>query len=272
MRLNLLAPILLLASPAAASQTDWQEVSPGVRMRLIADDVHRPDGTTIAGLEIDMPANTKTYWRVPGETGIPTVFDISASRGVHALSAVWPYPVIDRAAGYTDYVYYGPTVLPLRLQISGDTPLLDASVTLGICSDVCVPVTAKFAMPLHLGKTDVTQEIRLQQARALAPVPWSGPGDALGEARWDAADQELEVAVNTMEVDPSSLIVDAGDPGILFGAPQKSPDGQVVALPLLGGDAAGLEGKPVQLIFLTPTGAYELTRTIGAGAAAAPQH
>jgi DsbC/DsbD-like thiol-disulfide interchange protein len=272
MRLSILAAVMLLAGPAAASQTDWQEVTPGVRMRLIADDVQRPDGTTMAGLEIDMPANTKTYWRVPGETGIPTSFDIAASHGVEAVAPVWPYPVIEHAAGYTDYVYYGPTVLPLSLKLSGDAPRLDASVALGICSDVCVPVTARFAMPLRLGKADPAQQIRLQQALALAPIAWTGPGDALGEANLDERGKVLNVALHAADVDPASLIADAGDPAILFGAPQKSPDGRIVTLPLLGGDSAGLEGRPVQLIFLTPMGAYQVTRTIGAVDATAPQH
>ena len=47
-------------------------VAPDVRVRLIASEQLRADHTTLAAIEIDMPASTKTYWRVPGETGIPT--------------------------------------------------------------------------------------------------------------------------------------------------------------------------------------------------------
>ncbi len=272
MRIVVALVLLLAASPAAASQTAWQEVAPGVRLRLIADDVEQPDGSALAGLEIQMPGNTKTYWRVPGESGIPTSFDIGGSNGIASLSPVWPYPVIDHAAGYTDYVYYGPTVLPLSLKVVGDAPVLAASVTMGICSDVCTPVTASFTLPLRFGRADAAQQIRLEQAMALAPIPWPGPGDAVGEARVNPDDDTLTVALTDRDVDPASVIVDAGDPPILFGAPQKSRDGNAISLPLLGGDSAGLEGRPVQLIFLTPAGAYEVTRTIGPVGATASQN
>ena len=46
--------------------------------------------TLLAGLQLDMPANTKTYWRVPGETGIPSEFDFSASVGLTSGTIDWP--------------------------------------------------------------------------------------------------------------------------------------------------------------------------------------
>ena len=61
-----------------------------------------------------MPQNTKTYWRIPGETGIPTELDFTGSTGIAASTILWPYPTVDHVQGYLDYVYYGPTVLPHR--------------------------------------------------------------------------------------------------------------------------------------------------------------
>ena len=250
-----------LATPAVAGQTEWQEVFPGVRLRMIADDVRQPDGTTLVGLEIDMPRTTKTYWRVPGETGIPTLFDLSASHGISGEKVLWPYPVVDQTAGYLDYVYYGPTVLPLSVEASGKSSEIAATVSLGICSDVCVPASASFSLPLSFDKADAAQQIRLQQAVALAPLPWDGPEGAVGEVRTDDSGN-LVVSVGG-DIDPASLIADVDVPGVMLGAPQKSREG-VVTLPLLGGGTnSGLEGRPVHFTFLTPAGAYETTRVIG---------
>ena len=69
MRTPLLAAIALLlpVSTAFAGETPWQEVVPGVQLRLVSTGVVKPDGKTLFGLEIEMPDNTKTYWRVPAK-------------------------------------------------------------------------------------------------------------------------------------------------------------------------------------------------------------
>jgi len=66
-------------------------------------------------------------------------------------------------------------------------------------------------------------------------------------------------------IDPSSLIVDVGDPAILFETPQKSPDGNLWTAKLLGGAATtGLEGRGIQLTFMTPSGPYTVDGRIAA--------
>ena len=79
MRIPALLLIPMLLTPAVAAETPWQEVAPGARVRLISSDVLKPGNTTMVALEIDMPVGTNTYWRVPGETGIPTMFDFAGS-------------------------------------------------------------------------------------------------------------------------------------------------------------------------------------------------
>lgn len=253
---------LCLASPASAGETPWQELAPGVRARLISSDV-LAGGRTTVGLELDMPRATKTYWRIPGETGIPTELDFGASSGISAHELVWPYPVIDRSQGYLDYVYYGPTVLPLELTLGGDSATLDAAITLGICSDICMPASAKFSLPLSFTKSDMGQQVRLDQALALAPLAWDQSSAAFGAIGFDAASHALTIAGLDPSIDPASLIADVGDPSILFGAPKKSPDGQLTELPLLGGsDGTGLRGRPIHLTFMTARGAYAASGTI----------
>lgn len=264
---------LALLSPAAAVQTAWQEVAPGVRLRLIAGDVLKPDGTTLVGLEIDMPENTKTYWRVPGETGIPTRIDITGSTGIAAHQILWPYPTIDNANGFLDYVYFGPTVLPVELQLTGEAATLQASVMMGVCSDICMPVTASFELPLAFASPDRAQELRVTQALALTPLLWDEPRDAIGEVRFDAAAGALAVWLSDPRVDPMSLIADAGADGQLFGTPQKSPDTNLVLFPLLGGNGdESVAGLPVQLTFMTEMGPFSVSRRVlPAGSTAARQ-
>ena len=253
--------VTLAATPALAGATPWQDIAPGVRARLISSDTVSA-GTTLAGLELDMPRDTKTYWRIPGETGIPTEFDFSGSTGVNAPSVIWPYPEIDHTGGYLDYVFHGPTVLPISLT-AAEGATLNAAVTLGVCSDVCVPAQVKFALPLSYAKPDAAQSIRLNQAVSVAPIPWDQPAAPLGAVSLTSDG----VAIRDLDpsIDPASLIADVGDPAILFDTPQKSPDGTLWTLKLLGqAGAKRLEGRPVQFTFMTARGPYSVTSRIAA--------
>jgi len=256
--------VTLAASPALAGATPWQDIGLGARARLISNDT-LTGGRTLAGLELDLPQSTKTYWRIPGEAGIPTQFDFVGSAGLSDPAISWPYPQIDRSQGYLDYVYRGHVVLPIALKSDGGDATVNASVILGVCSEVCVPAQAKFSLPLSFTKPDAGQAIRLDQAQAQAPIAWDKPGDPVGVVATTA--DGISIANLDPAIEPESVIADVGDPAILFETPQKSPDGTLWTLKLLGGAAGkGLEGRPVQLTFMTAMGPYVVTRQIAASA------
>jgi DsbC/DsbD-like thiol-disulfide interchange protein len=261
LRLCAVIAVTLAASPAFAAATLWQEIAPGVKARLISSDTI-VDGMSLAGLELDMPQDTNTYWRVPGETGIPTEFDFTASSGLANPMVHWPYPEIDRSRGYLDYAYYGPVVLPIEFEAGEGGAILDIGITLGVCSDICVPATAKLTLPLNFSTADAAQSIRLDQAMAQTPILWDQPGQPFGtvEAGFDGS---LHLLSPDPSIDSASVIADVGDPSILFETPQKSPDGNLWTLKPLGGEAGKeLEGSSVQLTFTTPKGPYAVTQVI----------
>lgn len=264
MRIFVPLMLSLLTVPALAGETPWQEIAPDVRLRMISSDVLKPDGTTLVALELDMPHSHNTYWRVPGESGIPTEIDIAGSNGIADHEMLWPYPLIETKGGLTDFVYRGPTVLPVEVKLTGGRADFEASVVMGVCSDICMPALATFRLPLDFTRPDRGQGLRIAQAVARTPQHWSEPRPLLGEVRWDAGEQAISVALTDPRVDPLSLIADAGVAGQLFGAPQKSPDGSAVFLPLLGGaDQVAPEGKPVSLTFMTDMGPFSLSTTVG---------
>ncbi len=262
LRLATVIAVTLLAQPAFAAATDWQEIAPGVKLRLISSD-KIVDGHSLAGLELDMPDNTNTYWRIPGETGIPTELDFSASTGLSEPVLHWPYPEIDRSRGYMDYAYYGPVVLPFEFEAIEAMPaLLDVSVVLGVCSDICVPANAKLTLPLSFAAPDAPNSIRLDQAMAKVPILWDQPGQPFGSVE-AGLDGSLHLLSPSPSIDPASVIADVGDPAVLFESPQKSQDGALWTLKPLGGVAEkGLEGSSVQLTFETPNGPYAVTYAV----------
>jgi DsbC/DsbD-like thiol-disulfide interchange protein len=260
LRLLSLALVTLAAEPALASATPWQDIAPGVRARLIASDVVT-DGHTLAGLELQMPEGTKTYWRIPGETGIPTEFDFSASVGVSDPVVQWTYPLIDRTGAYLDYIYRGAVVLPIEMEVGEAPASLAASIVLGICSDMCVPASATFSLPMNFATPDAAQGLRLRQAMAETPSAWDQPRPPFAEVA-AGPDGSLHLEGPDPSIDPDSVIADLGDPALLFEAPQKSRDGNVWTLRPRGTPAKGLEGYPIQLTFMTPDGPYSVTRIV----------
>jgi DsbC/DsbD-like thiol-disulfide interchange protein len=262
LRLAALIAVTFQAVPAFAAATLWQEIAPGVKLRLISSD-RIVDGHSLGGLEIDMPRTTNTYWRIPGETGIPTEFDFSASSGLAEPTVHWPFPEIDRSRGYMDYAYYGPVVLPFEFEAAeGAGAVLDVAVTLGICSDICIPAIAKLTLPLNFAALDSANSIRLDQAMAQTPILWDQPGQPFGSVE-AGLDGSLHLLSPDPSIDPASIIADVGDPAILFETPQKSRDGAIWTLkPLGGAEPKGLEGSSVQLTFQTPLGPYAVTHTV----------
>jgi DsbC/DsbD-like thiol-disulfide interchange protein len=263
--LTLIVLVCLSTAPAIAGATAWRELGPGARVRLITSDRVSAEGTMLAAIDLEMPDNMKTYWRVPGETGIATELDLSGSTGIAGHQLFWPYPQVEITGGYTDFVYYGPLVIPVELKIEGPQARLEASLLMGICSEICIPATAQFSLTLDTSEPDIGQEIRISQALAEVPIGWPDANEPVGEPLFDPAQGLIWVEVDPELVSPESLVVDAGKNGYLFGAPKKSRQDGLVSLPLLpsGDKGAGLAGTEVRLLFVTADGPYEIVRTVG---------
>jgi DsbC/DsbD-like thiol-disulfide interchange protein len=255
--------LTLTATPALAGATAWQELTPGAQVRLISTGEADGNGTLLAGIELQLPPSANTYWRIPGDSGIPTSIDLSASRSVNDAELIWPYPRVEETGGYRDFVYRHNVVLPIRFKAEPGA-VLDAVIVLGVCSDICVPARAHLSLPLDLGKPDEAQSIRLDQALADAPAAWDQPGEPFGAVSVGTDHSSLKVAAPNPAIDPETVIADVGDSAVIFAAPQKSPDGAIWSLRLVGGEnLAGLAGRSLRLTFMTARGAYFTDRTIG---------
>lgn len=260
--------VALLATPAIAGETSWQEVAPGVSLRLISTGQIKANGTTLLGLEIDMPETSKTYWRVPGETGLPTELDFAGSIGIAEHQVLWPYPTRVESKDYIDYVYFGPTLLPIELTLQPGAARAELAVVLGVCSDICVPAQARFSLPLIEAEPDRANGLRIRQALATAPIAWNGDPQPIGNVEYDANARMLAVRVGDPDVDPASLIAATASGEPLFGTPQKSREPHLVLIPVLGkNDEIDLASQDVQLTFMTGMGAFEVTRPVKALAA-----
>src|SRR5438067_6610655 len=85
----------LLAS-SLAIQARAQDSSPWQRdghsaVRLLAGS--RSGAVLLGGIAFQLQPGWKTYWRNPGDSGVPPRFDFSKSENIEAVTVLWPAPM-----------------------------------------------------------------------------------------------------------------------------------------------------------------------------------
>ncbi|MDQ0319451.1 DsbC/DsbD-like thiol-disulfide interchange protein [Pararhizobium capsulatum DSM 1112] len=206
------------AKPSEAASSEWTVVEGG-EVRIVAAKP-QADGNIPAILDIRLKPGWKTYWREPGASGIPPEVTIDAAGGIDFSGIRFPPPqTFDD--GIVRYVGYDHSVaLPLTLKRNRPGDLaLDASVFLGICKDICIPVQAalKVSLPERLVENPL-ERARIDAAVAALPAQ---PDDSfkVASAAYDPKVATLSMDVGLPEgADPSSAeIFVAGPPGFGFG-------------------------------------------------------
>ncbi len=110
-----------------------------------------PQGTHMAALRITLAPGWKTYWRAPGDAGIPPRFGWSGSRNLSAVQFHWPRPEVYTINGMRSIGYYGELILPIELTPTDATQdiALTAKIEMGVCQEVCIPMTARISADLN---------------------------------------------------------------------------------------------------------------------------
>jgi DsbC/DsbD-like thiol-disulfide interchange protein len=137
---------------SGAIEAHAQDASPWQRdghsaVRLLAGSRSGP--VLLGGVAFELQAGWKTYWRTPGDSGVPPRFDFSKSDNVEAVTVLWPAPKkFDDGAGGHSLGYHDQFVLPLRIVAKNpDKPVtLRADINYAVCKELCIPVQASSAL------------------------------------------------------------------------------------------------------------------------------
>jgi len=175
--------LIASAAPARAQDASAWDKEPHAAARLVAGvAVKSPDATYLrAGLELRLDPGWKTYWREPGDSGVPPTFDFSGSENVKAVTIAWPAPErFPDGAGGNSIGYVGHLILPLRVvpQDATKHAALHAKLGYAICSNLCVPAEANLTLTLTgdgAEEAAIAKE-ELRVPRRIAPGPGKGFG------------------------------------------------------------------------------------------------
>jgi DsbC/DsbD-like thiol-disulfide interchange protein len=234
------------------------------------------DGGRVAALRIALAPGWKTYWRNPGDAGVPPTFDWSGSGNVAAVSVEWPTPEVADSFGFATIGYTGEVILPLRVEARDPSaPIaLRLGLDFGVCAEVCVPERADLALDIAPAAPDRDRaEIESALARRPTPARAGGVAAATCGMAGAGADRLFEAALRFDGPAPAPrLAVVEGPDGVWFGSAQTVVEGdrvRVRAEARLADPAAwvGRDALRVTLFGdgLGATGALDLDGCGGAG-------
>lgn len=220
-----LLALLPLGQPAAA----WQAAD-AVQIAILPG-WRGEGGVQVAALRITLAAGWKTYWRAPGDAGIPPRFDFAASRNIANVRPVWPVPEIDFQNGLRSLVFHDELVLPLMVQMRGPgLARLAGTVEIGVCEEICVPVTLSFAadLPEGGGRDGVI-------VAALADRPLTPQEAGVRAATCRVQPGETGLRIEARVVMPQlgageAAAIEAGDPSIWVSEPDVLRAGNSVTI------------------------------------------
>jgi DsbC/DsbD-like thiol-disulfide interchange protein len=153
----------------AEDASPWQRDGHSA-VRLLAGS--RSGGVLLGGIAVQLQPGWKTYWRTPGDSGVPPRFDFSKSENIEAVTVLWPAPAkFDDGAGGHSMGYHDQVVLPLRIVAkNADKPVtLRAAINYAVCEKICIPVEA--SAELGFASVASTEDSALFAALDTVPKP-----------------------------------------------------------------------------------------------------
>ena len=246
----------------AEDASPWQRDGHSA-VRLLAGS--RSGSVLLGGIGFQLQPGWKTYWRTPGDSGVPPRFDFSKSDNVEAVTVLWPAPTtFDDGAGGNSLGYHDQVVLPLRIVAKNtDKPVtLRADVNYAVCEKLCIPVEA--SAELAFNSVASTEDSALFAALDTVPKP-ANVGDpnplTIRDVKREGKSEVL-VDVVTPDERPVNLFVEGPTPDWGLPVPklvEHSPPGVKRFVFQLDGVPPGVnpEGAALKLTLVSGDRAYE---------------
>lgn len=173
---TLLCATALLTTVSVAQAADPFGIP--VTAELI-DGWQQADGTRVSAIRLTLEDGWKTYWRVPGDAGIPPRFDWKGSRNLAGVEVEWPTPKVFDQSGLRSVGYSHQVILPLVISAkdAGKPVDLELSMDIGVCADICVPENLTLSGTMDAQSSTPVSAI----AAALAERPYTASEAGAGK-------------------------------------------------------------------------------------------
>lgn len=228
LRTALAACVISAASATVGHAADESPWSDDVRSatRIVAGSVKNGDAHLRAGVEIKMQPGWKTYWRYPGDSGVPPHFDFSGSENLKTATVLYPAPHLftdetGQTLGYKERVIFPVVVSP---QQAGKPVRLRLKIDYAVCEKLCVPAEGRADLVLSSGNSAHNTDLSAAEARVPKQVT---PAQAGITARRVNAGSKPQVTVD-LEAPPGQpveLFVEGPTPDWALPIPKPAKSG-----------------------------------------------
>ncbi len=234
-RLFFLAALFLAPlSPAWGQKYEGREL---VQAQLLSDATAVVPGKPFTvGLLLHMVPNWNTYWKFPGDAGIPTEIKWKLPDGWKVGEIQWPIPLrLDEPGDIQIYGYHDEVLLLQEMTPPGS--LKDSTVQLAaeaswlVCEKICIPGNAslKLDLPVATQSTSSNEEIFSRYRRSL---PQSWPEAKIARATWQRQGAELLLTIESPALAnyPAADFFPAPEANVVAGHPkvERAPGGKII--------------------------------------------
>jgi len=241
----------------AADESPWSE---DVRssVRLIAGANKNGDAQLRAGIEIKMRPGWKTYWRYPGDSGVPPHFDFSGSENLKDVKVLYPAPHLFTDETGQSLGYKEKVIIPLAVspQQPGKPIRLHLKINYAVCEKLCVPAEGRAQLVLGVGES--SHDLELAAAEGQVPKQVTAAQAGLTARRVNSGPKPLVAVDLTVTVQPVEIFVEGPTPQWTLPIPrpiQGAPAGHVEFNFELDGLPPGVDPKgQLDLTFTVVTG------------------
>lgn len=199
--------VLMSAVSTVHAASDWVS-GLGYKARLVEGSANA-DGTVQAGFEIVLEDGWKTYWRVPGESGIPPLLEFKSSSNIKDVTVHWPAPATFKdstgfSIGYKHHVLLPFTVTP---EVGAQSVELNLSAFFGVCSEICVPADARISLSLDPGNKEGRDQRIIDDAMIKVPTLAHSPDFNVSQAKLESGSDAEHVYVQLQLPDSADDII-----------------------------------------------------------------
>lgn len=168
-----------------------------MKARLISASSSIGDATQIdTALEIRLSPGWHSYWRSPGDSGLPPRFNWEKSENIDTAEVFFPAPKRFDEMGLTTFGYDGDLMLPMEITLK--EPNKDAKLNMRldtmVCKDICIPQTLDLTMDIPAGDGAPSKNVRLIDF-AKTKIP--------------QAEETSNLKIENITVGPDAIVVNA---------------------------------------------------------------